>query len=58
MINVINIIFFRTQNVTDQIFAAIKEMVPEGGARTLKVADVTERCTAKGFKIECYRRVH
>merc|ERR1712150_306197 len=40
----------RTQNVTDQIFAAIKEMLPEGAGRSLKMNDVIERCTAKGYK--------
>jgi len=39
------------QNITDQIFAAIKDMVAiMGGARTVKVSDIMERCTAKGFK--------
>ena len=39
------------QNITDQIFAAIKDMAAMmGGARTVKVSDVMERCTAKGFK--------
>ena len=44
------ICFFRVQNVTDQIYMAIKDMVSETGSRTLKHADVMERCTQKGFK--------
>ena len=37
--------------MTDLIFAAIKDMVSmTGGGRTVKVGDVLERCTAKGFK--------
>ena len=37
-------------NVTDQIYAVIKEMAPASGVRTIKIADVRELCTAKGFK--------
>jgi len=40
----------RAQNLTDQIFAAIKDMVTELGTRTLKHSDIMERCTSKGFK--------
>lgn len=41
----------RVQNVTDQIYSAIKDMVSMlGGSRTVKVSDVMERCTTKGFK--------
>ena len=41
---------FRAVNVTDRIFAAIKDIVSELGSKSLKVADVIERCGAKGFK--------
>jgi DNA replication licensing factor MCM7 len=41
----------RVQNITDQIFAAIKDMAAiSGGIRTVKMTDIMERCTAKGFK--------
>jgi len=40
----------RPQNVTDQIFAAIKEMCSDTEQRSLKITDVMERCTAKGYK--------
>jgi DNA replication licensing factor MCM7 len=48
--NYYNCIFFRPQNITDQIFAAIKDMLPESGPRTIKIADIRERCAAKGYK--------
>lgn len=41
----------RMLNMTDRIYEAIKDMVPDNGSRTIKVADVIERCTAKGFKL-------
>ena len=41
---------FRVQNVSDQIFQVIKDMLPETGGKTLKYADVMERCVSKGFK--------
>ena len=37
--------------MTDRIYAAIKDMVPDNGGRTIKITDVIERCTAKGFKL-------
>ncbi|XP_071159083.1 DNA replication licensing factor mcm7-like [Mytilus galloprovincialis] len=40
----------RTQNVVDQVFALIREMLPLKGARTVKITDVMEQCTSKGFK--------
>jgi len=40
----------RVVNITDQIYAVIKDMAPDSGSRTIKVADVRELCTAKGFK--------
>jgi len=44
-------VMFRVQNITDQIYSAIKDMVSMlGGSRTVKVSDVMERCTTKGFK--------
>jgi DNA replication licensing factor MCM7 len=42
--------FYRTHNVVDQIFSLIREMVPIKGARTVKITDVMEQCTSKGFK--------
>jgi len=45
------IVGFRVQNVTDQIYSAIKDMVSMlGGSRTVKISDVMERCTTKGFR--------
>ncbi len=45
---------YRTLNITDQIFAVIKDMVSTAssgaGGRTLKVTDVNERCVMKGFR--------
>lgn len=41
----------RMLNMTDRIYAAIKDMVPDDGGRMIKIADVIERCTAKGFKL-------
>lgn len=40
----------RTQNVVDQIFSLVREMCPVKGARTVKISDVMEQCTSKGFK--------
>jgi DNA replication licensing factor MCM7 len=41
----------RAQTVTDQIFAVIRDMMPDGGAgKTIRVADVIEQCTTKGYK--------
>lgn len=40
----------RLQNMTDRIFETIKEMVQDGGPRTIKIVDIHEKCTAKGFK--------
>ena len=48
----------RVVNVTDQVFACVKEMLNEAlasgdsdkGERSLAIADVIERCTAKGFR--------
>lgn len=41
----------RPQNLMDQIFQTIKDMVSEkGGSKTLKYSDVTDRCISKGFK--------
>jgi len=40
----------RVQNVIDQIYSVIKDMAPESGSRVIKIADVRELCTAKGFK--------
>ncbi|XP_067668425.1 DNA replication licensing factor mcm7-like [Haliotis asinina] len=40
----------RVQNVTDQIFAVIREMAPAKGVKSVKVSDILEQCTSKGFK--------
>ncbi|KAL4220076.1 Mcm2-7 hexameric complex component [Mactra antiquata] len=40
----------RAQNVTDKIFAIVREMAPSRGVKSVKVADVMEQCTSKGFK--------
>jgi DNA replication licensing factor MCM7 len=40
----------RAQNVTDKIYAIIREMAPAKGVKSVKVADVMEQCTSKGFK--------
>ena len=38
------------QTVTDKIFAVIRDLATSSGARTLKIADVRERCVEKGYK--------
>ena len=38
------------QNVTDQIYAVIREMAPEKGGKSLRMSDIMEQCTTKGFK--------
>ena len=43
-------IIFRAQNVTDKIFAIVREMAPSKGVKSVKVTDVMEQCTSKGFK--------
>lgn len=40
----------RAQNVTDKIFAVIREMAPSKGIKSVKITDVMEQCTSKGFK--------
>ncbi|CAD5116938.1 DgyrCDS5777 [Dimorphilus gyrociliatus] len=39
----------RYQSPTDMIFALIQEMIPPSGPRTVKLADIIDRCTSKGF---------
>ncbi|ESN91580.1 hypothetical protein HELRODRAFT_96289 [Helobdella robusta] len=39
------------QSLTDQIYSTVKDMIREGGGRTLKMADILDRCTARGFKM-------
>ena len=41
---------FRKLNVTDQIYAVIREMAPEKGGKSIKVNEVMEQCVSKGFK--------
>jgi DNA replication licensing factor MCM7 len=38
------------QNISDQIFNVIKDMISDGGARTIKMADAVDRCVTKGYK--------
>ncbi len=38
----------RPQSTTDKIYALIREMA--GDQRTLKMSEIKERCTSKGFK--------
>ena len=40
----------RTKTVMDRIYDVIREMVPIGNQATLKVGEIKERCTSKGFK--------
>merc|ERR1712141_445672 len=40
----------RQQTITDKIYSVIREMVPIGNQATLKVGEIKERCTSKGFK--------
>ena len=40
----------KTKSVIDRIYDAIREMVPTGGQGTLKISEIRERCTSKGFK--------
>ena len=39
---------YRAQNVTDKIYSVIRELA--GDSKTVKMADVMERCTSKGYK--------
>ena len=50
--NTMPLLFFRPQNVMDQIFQTIKEMTGEYKSRTLKYTDVTDRCISKGFNAD------
>lgn len=36
------------QNTSDKIFALVRELA--GESKTVKVADIMERCTTKGYK--------
>ena len=40
----------RIKSVTDRIYDAIREMLPAGNKSTLKISEIRERCTSKGFK--------
>ncbi|XP_005104285.1 DNA replication licensing factor mcm7 isoform X2 [Aplysia californica] len=40
----------RSQNPTDQIYQMIREMAPATGAKSVKLSDVMEVVTSKGFK--------
>ncbi|KAK2144271.1 hypothetical protein LSH36_772g01022 [Paralvinella palmiformis] len=40
----------RPQNISDQIFAVIKDMLPESGTKTIKMSAAMDRCISKGFK--------
>ena len=41
---------YRPQNISDQIFAVIKDMLPESGTKTIKMSAAIDRCISKGFK--------
>ncbi|XP_064615400.1 DNA replication licensing factor mcm7-like [Liolophura sinensis] len=49
-LNTTNEMHQRTQNPTDQIFAIVREMAPQKGVKSVKLADIMEQCTSKGFK--------
>merc|ERR1719295_1557664 len=40
----------RPQSITDKIYSVIREMA--GQQKTLKIADIKERCTSKGYKLD------
>ena len=40
----------KTKTVIDRIYDVIREMLPVGSTATLKVTEIKERCTSKGFK--------
>ena len=40
----------KTKSVIDRIYDVIREMVPAGSHSTLKMTEIKERCTSKGFK--------
>jgi len=40
----------RIQTPTDRIFAFIRDLAAESDSKTVKMADVVEQCTSKGFK--------
>ncbi|KAK6962409.1 DNA replication licensing factor mcm7 [Biomphalaria glabrata] len=42
-------------NPTDQIYQIIREMVPTSGVRSVKISDILETCTNKGYKPD---RIH
>lgn len=42
-------VFPRAQQPSELIFAAIREMVPAGGARSVRLAEAEQRCISKGF---------
>lgn len=45
---VITFEIYRQQNTSDKIYALIREVARD--MRTVKVSDVMDRCTTKGFK--------
>uniref|UniRef100_A0A0B6ZXU6 DNA replication licensing factor MCM7 n=1 Tax=Arion vulgaris TaxID=1028688 RepID=A0A0B6ZXU6_9EUPU len=40
----------RSLNPTDQIYQIIRDMVPATGVKSVKLSDILELCTSKGFK--------
>ncbi|CAG5132698.1 unnamed protein product [Candidula unifasciata] len=40
----------RSMNPIDQIYQIIRDMVPAAGVKSIKLSDVLELCTSKGFK--------
>ena len=40
----------KTKSVIDRIYDLIREMIPSGAKSSLKMSEIKERCTSKGFK--------
>ena len=40
----------KAKSVIDRIYDVIREMIPTGSRSSLKVTEIKERCTSKGFK--------
>ena len=40
----------RVKSTIDRIYDVIREMLPVGNKSTLKISEIKERCTSKGFK--------
>ena len=40
----------KSKSAIDKIYDVIREMIPASGKNTLKMSEIKERCTSKGFK--------